>query len=219
MSILLLITACCLPSSFTSLPSAEGPFQGPLDPGVKKKVRERRLILPGVSNVPPPPEPAVTSSQCGDIDDGGPVGGPGCITADLSCGETIVGHTKGGVRRFDTDWWESNFCWPATVDHDGGDERVYRLVMPEGEWRAFVWMDSPCADLDLMAARWDGDDCPPDGVHVTHCESNLGVVRGIGDERIELVHQGQATWYIVVEGKDENEGAFGLHVQCRKGLN
>lgn len=218
MSILLLLAACCVPSSFTSLPSVEGPFVGPLNPGARVKLRERRLILPGVSNVPPPPEPAVTSSQCSDIDDGGPVSGPGCITSDISCGETIVGHTKGGVRRFDTDWWESNFCWPATEDHDGGEERVYRLVMPEGEWRAFVWMDSPCADLDLMALRWnEGDDCPPEGVHVTHCESNL--VRGVGNERIELVHQGQATWLIVVEGKDQQEGPFGLHVQCRKGLN
>jgi hypothetical protein len=217
MSILLLITACCLPSNLTTLPSAEGPFEGPLVPNAPKKVRERRLILPGVSNVPPPPEAAVTSSQCGDLDNGGRPAGPGCITSDISCGETIVGHTKGGVRRFDTEWWESNFCWPATEDHDGGEERVYRLVMPEGEWRAFVWMDSPCADLDLMAARWNEDDCPPDGVHVTHCESNL--VRGTGDERIELVHQGQATWLIVVEGKDQQEGAFGLHVQCRRGLN
>src|SRR5687767_14981868 len=92
--ILLLLFGCsCLPSNWFTLPSEEGPFKDPLVPGAHKKLRERRLILPGVSNVPPPPEAAVTASQCDDISNGGPVAGPGCITSDITCGETVIGHT------------------------------------------------------------------------------------------------------------------------------
>ncbi|MEQ1504751.1 MAG: hypothetical protein ABMB14_21110 [Myxococcota bacterium] len=205
----------------SSLPSEQGEFTGPRHAGEKLELRERKpllpAILPGVSTTPPRPEAAITSAQCGDIADGGPVNGPDCVTDTISCGQTIVGHTVGGVRRYDSRWYEKNFCWPRTIDHDGGEERIYRLVMPEGEWRAFLWMDSPCADLDLFAFKWAGDDCPTDGASsVTPCEGNI--VEGVGNERLELVHQGTATWLVVVEGAGDAEGAFALHVQCRKGL-
>ncbi|MEQ1568352.1 MAG: hypothetical protein ABMA64_22135, partial [Myxococcota bacterium] len=157
--------------------------------------------------------------MCGDIPDGGPVAGPGCITDTIHCGETVIGHTRGGTERFDTRFYESHFCWPATEDHEGGDERVYRLDVPEGEWRTFVWMDSPCADLDLFAMKWDGDDCPPAGANFSICEGNL--VKGIGPERVELVSQrstGPTTWYVVVEGRGDAEGAFAIHTQCRPGV-
>lgn len=208
-----LATGCCTP-----LQSEEGPFQGPRTPGEKLKVRERKplLILPGTSTTPPPPEPAVTRGQCGDVSDGGPVNGPDCVTQKISCGETVIGHTRGGVQRFDGRWYERNFCWPNTIDHNGGDERVYRLEMPEGEWRAFVWMDSPCADLDLFAMRWNERQCPTDANDVTHCEA--AIVSGPGQEKVELVHQGKATWLLVVEGAGDEEGLFALHVVCREGL-
>lgn len=212
MSLVPLLLAGCF-----TLPSEEGPFQGPLKPSLPVKLRERRHILPGFSSAPPPPEPAVTSSQCEELEDGGPVNGPGCVTSRISCGETIVGHTGGGVRRFDTKFYEKKFCWPATEDHDGGEERVYRLDMPDGEWHAFVWLDTPCADLDLFALKWNGDDCPTMGHNVAQCEANLKA--GARQERVDLVHQGQATWFLVVEGKRDEEGPFALHVQCRPGLN
>ncbi|MBX2800251.1 MAG: hypothetical protein KTR31_21405 [Myxococcales bacterium] len=200
-----------------TLPSEEGAFDGDIEPNLKMKVRERRHVLPGMSSTPPPPEEAVTSGQCGDLTDGGPVAGPDCVTATISCGETVIGHTRGGVDQFDTAFWEKKFCWPATVPHDSGDERVYRLEMPDGEWRAYVWLDTPCADLDMMAALHTGDTCPTLGHNVRRCES--GLQKGSGQrEMMELVHQGKATWYIVVEGSGDDEGAFALHVQCREGL-
>lgn len=211
----------CMPLAFSprscmTLPSKEGPFTGRRKPGEKLKVRERQSILPGTSTTPNPPEPAITSDNCDDIRDGGPVSGPDCVTASISCGETVIGHTRGGVKRFDSRFYEKNFCWPSTVDHEGGDERVYKLVMPEGEWRAYVWMDSPCADLDLIAMNWNDKQCPSPSAGIQRCEANI--VEGVGDERVELVHQGQATWLLVVEGADDEEGAFALHVMCRKGL-
>jgi hypothetical protein len=208
-----------LPGCCVTLPSSEGPLEGPRKPGEKLKVRERRplVILPGTSSEPPPPEAVVTSSNCGDVSSGGPVSGGDCVTQRISCGETVIGHTRGGVNRFRTRWYEQNFCWPGTVDHDGGDERVYRLDMPEGEWRAFVYLDSPCADLDLLAMRWNESTCPSPGTSVTHCEANL--VTGAGREKVELVHQGKATWLLVVEGADDEEGLFAVSVVCREGLH
>lgn len=212
-------TGCCglvsMDSCLTTS-SPEGPLKGPLVPNFKFGLRERQWILPGVDTSPPPPEWGVTSSNCGDLEDGGLVNGPGCITNEISCGETVIGHTKGGVQRFDSKFYEKKFCWPFTVNHDGGDERVYRLVMPEGEWKAFVTLDTPCANLDLVAIKWDGDDCPTMSANVPQCEANFDVKSS--REVVELVHQGQATWYLVVEGRDDEEGAFALHVQCRPGL-
>jgi hypothetical protein len=202
--------------SCTTWSSPEGPYTGPLIPNFKFGVRERQYILPGTDTSPPPPERVITSSNCEDLQDGGPVGGPGCITSDISCGETIIGHTVGGVRRFDSKFYEKKFCWPYILNHDGGEERIYRLVMPEGEWKAFVTLETPCANLDLIAMKWSGDECPTMGSNVPQCEANIDVKSD--REVVELVHQGQATWFIAVEGQREEEGAFALHVQCRPGL-
>jgi len=213
MTLLLALTGCCVPLTW---PSEEGAFDHDLTANLKLKTRERQWLLPGVNSTPPPPEPAVTSGQCDELSDGGPVAGPGCITSTIQCGDTIIGHTAGGVDRFDTRFYEKKFCWPGTVQHDGGGERVYKLEMPSGEWRAFVWMDSPCADLDLFALKWDGDDCPTEASMVRQCEAVLKA--GKKQELVELVHQGEATWYVVVEGRGAEEGAFALHIACREGL-
>ena len=62
-----------------------------------------------------------------------------------------MGHTIGGVQRFDSRFYEKQFCTPRITNHDGGNERVYTLEMPEGDWTAYVTLDSPCADLDVAA--------------------------------------------------------------------
>jgi hypothetical protein len=54
------------------------------------------------------------------------------------------------------------------------------------------------------------------GANIPRCEANLDVKSD--REVVELVHQGQATWMLVVEGRGEEEGPFALHVQCRPGL-
>lgn len=189
-----------------------GPHEGPVQANLVRPVHPRTGWLGNTVA----PEPAIEAQHCAALDHGGPVMGPDCVTATVGCGDTIVGHTRGGVDQFPTAAWEQHFCWPATVDHDSGDERVYRLDLPDGEWRASVWLDSPCADLDLMALRHHGDTCPTLGHTVPQCESMLK--EGPVGEHIELVSQGKASWYLVVEGRGAAEGAFALQVECRPGV-
>ena len=141
---LLFLVACDF-----SLPSQEPAPEGPLDLGAQP-ARERTPILPGIlSNPIPAPEPGLSRSQCNELQSGGPT--EGCITGEIHCGETVVGHTRGGVKVFDTAFYEAKFCTPATTEHAGGDERVYRFKMPEGKYTAVATLDTPCADLDLAA--------------------------------------------------------------------
>jgi hypothetical protein len=163
----------------------------------------------------PPPSP-IAEANCHDVVDGGDVNGPGCLTAVIKCDQTVIGNTVGGVDLYDTKWYEAHQCTPAVTNHDGGDERVYRLDVPEGDWSAFVTMYSPCADLDVAAYLWTDSGCPPQDAPTGRCEENR--VAGRQDERLTLVTQHQASWYIVVEGVDEQEGLFALTVQCRPRL-
>ena len=165
---------------------------------------------------PDDPRAGITESQCEEVPDGDPPAGPDCITGVLSCGDTIVGTTKGGGSRYTTKFYESNQCTPATTNHDGGDERVYRFDFPEGDWHANVYLDTPCADLDLAAMAFNGDVCPTTADSTMRCE--MWPKPRNKTEKVRLVSRGAPTWYIAVEGKDEEEGAFAIRVECEKGL-
>jgi hypothetical protein len=193
-----------------TLPSDTPKPEGTPEPG-PFPLRERKVLLPGTIKGPPPPDAAVTSGECSEIEDGGPVHGPDCITAEIKCNETVIGHTRGGTRNFDTKFYEQKYCWPATIQKDGGDERVYRLKIPE-QTRAYVTLDTPCADLDVMAMKWSGDVCPTATHRVAQCEQ----LRKDGTSREQLIFEGiNATeWLVVVEGVGDAEGPFALHVQC-----
>lgn len=181
-------------------------------------VRERVAILPGSISWPPPAEPGLTAGQCRDLTDGGPVQSDGCITAVIGCNQTVVGHTRGGIKRYDTRFYESHFCTPALTHHDQGDERVYRLDVPGGDHIAVVTLDTPCGDLDMAAFRWKDSTCPRADHVFDHCE--MWPETGTKREQVRLVSQGDGTsWYIVVEGKDDgDEGAFSLTTQCKEGV-
>jgi len=174
-------------------------------------------VLPGTNTGPAAPDEAVTADMCDDMEDGGPVNGPYCITADIQCDETVVGHTIGGTKRFDSRFYDHMQCTPMTTDHDGGDERVYRLQMPEGEWTATVWLDTPCADLDVAGmVSPSADSCPTPTSHVPRCD--MWPARRGKREKLVLVSQKPTTWLLVVEGKDDEEGPFALHVVCEEGF-
>lgn len=184
-------------SSTGSAPAAVGVFE--------------RLISQG----PPPPEVAIRADECEAVTSPPPTND--CITGEIRCDEVVRGHTNGGVRRFDTEFYRRQFCTPDTTDHNGGEERIYRLVMPKGEWHAEVWLDTPCADLDLAAMRWQGSTCPAPGASLAQCD--MWPRNGTEREHVQLVSQTESEWLLVVEGKGKEEGAFALHVQCFPGLH
>jgi hypothetical protein len=162
------------------------------------------------------PEAGVNSDHCDDIENGGPVEGNTCVTETIECGQTIIGHTIGGVNRFDSRFYEAQFCTPRLTNHDGGDERVYLLKVPEGDYTAVATLDTPCADLDLAAMRYNGDDCPTKSHNINQCE--MWPKDGTAREQVRMVSKHEGIWYIVVEGKNDQEGVFSLTVMCRRGL-
>ena len=134
-------------------PDADDPFADPDDvPGLApgsvvavpeitdaQKAEWRKTGRSTNVSQPEMPPPRISPDQCEDIADGGPLAeGEDCVTAEIKCEESIIGHTAGGVEQFDSRFYEKKRCWPRTRDHDGGGERIYRLEMPEGEWRAWA---------------------------------------------------------------------------------
>lgn len=195
---------------------------GPVQAGQTSQAQEQggiagaasKLIRQGHRNGPPPPAPGITAGQCNDMSDGGALmGGSSCITGVLECGQTITGHTGGGVTQFDSEFYAKKFCTPQTTDHSGGGERIYKLHL-EDPTVAVVTLDTPCADLDLFGVKWPDrsstPECPNIGHNIKQCEAN----RKDGTTREEIRLNTDGDWLIVVEGVDANEGAFALTVQC-----
>ncbi len=201
------LTACEF--GFT-LPSEDPYPEGPARPS-KTDIRTRRAILPGTLKGPPPPDQGIRTYQCDDMTDGGAVKGPSCVTDTITCGQTVVGHTRGGSNNFTTRFYEKQYCWPATVQKDGGDERVYRFELPE-QTRAYIVLDTPCADLDVAAIKWNGSECPSEANRVTQCD----MLRKDGNERETVIIEAiqPTSWLLAVEGVGSEEGAFALTVQC-----
>jgi hypothetical protein len=208
-----LVMACSVPS----LPWSEEP-ETPVAPIAVTPPKPPISAGPQPVTLGPDEPPfAATEDNCDDLQDGGPVQGPDCVTAEVKCGEVVYGHTLGGTNRFTTKFYERWRCAPATTNHDSGDERVYLLRMPEGEHHVDVWLDTPCADLDLAVMRVkEFQACPDLDTLVPTCD--MWPKPGRKREHVELSVQGKTDFLLVVEGKNAEEGAFALTVQCGDGL-
>jgi len=168
------------------------------------------------------PPVGITSSQCTEITEGGPVNGPGCITSEIRCGETIVGHTRGGVNKFNSEWYDESTCWPNTRNHNGGDERLYRFDpdangIPARFWANF-WFDTPCdKDVDFTVFRTtDRSNCPTE--FTPNCDTsnpNTKANRTRRHQRV-MVDPGEV-WYVLIEGANETEGPFAVTLTCELG--
>jgi hypothetical protein len=168
------------------------------------------------------PPPGLTRDQCKEITDGGPVKGPGCVTDEIKCGQTIVGHTRGGVNKFSTQWYDDSTCWPATRSHKGGDERLYRFDpdangIPARFW-ANIWFDTPCErDIDFTVFRTsDRSDCPT--APTPNCDMSSPFKpqdRTRRNQRV-LIDPGEI-WYVLIEGADDKEGPFSVTFNCELG--
>lgn len=172
------------------------------------------LILPGHITMPGEPPVMFASSECAASTDGGPVI-DGCMTAELHCGDVVKGNTRGGVKKVDTRFYEKNFCTPATTKHDDGDERIYKLVVPDPQTRVIAYLDTPCANLDLAAWHDDnGSTCPTLEGDATPCE--MSVKKG-SRKFVDIRDNVPRTYWLVVEGQGADvDGGFSLSIQCEK---
>jgi hypothetical protein len=166
---------------------------------------------------------ALTGDQCSTVETGDRNVGPACVTRDISCGETIVSHTVGGGSHFDTKFYEAATCWPGTRNHNGGDERLYRFVVNKSDFggqrfRATLSFDSPCANLDVSWMRTLGNrvTCPSlDDMKA--CDMLNTAKLGAADNSravVGITMDPGEVYYFLVEGPDEQEGAFALSLDC-----
>lgn len=170
-------------------------------------------ILPGQVTKPGEPPVAMTRDEGAGLTDGGPIV-DGCMTAELHCGDVVKGHTRGGAQKLDTRFYEKSFCTPATTQHDGGDERIYKLVVTEPQTRVLAYLDTPSADLDIAAFReTSGSTCPDPAGNIPRCEM---MVKAGARKFVDIRDNDPTTYWIVVEGKGDAEGPFGLSIQCEK---
>ena len=175
----------------------------------------------------PGPAPGIVASQCNELTDGGPLAGPDCVTAEIACGQTIVGHTRGaGVNQYDTEFYEAKRCWPGTRNHDSGDERVYRFVFDEDpvtkgkkSTRAIINFDTPCADLDLTYMNVVGkrSQCPTVNDRVQTCDMINFKNSPRRESRLDMF--AGEVWYFLVEGANDAEGGFSLTLECETTRN
>jgi len=194
--------------------------QAPQDTAGEASARPGLASVLGLGASGPPP--GLTADQCQDVPQGGALAGPDCVTRDIACGQTLVDHTRGGVNRYDTRFYERNACWPATRDHSGGDERVYRFIADdtprfqagEQRQRVTVYFDSPCADLTFTKMLGQSPDACPDAP-ARLCDSANPFYREAGSRNIVnlTVDRGEV-YYFVVEGADDAEGAFAITLEC-----
>lgn len=169
-------------------------------------------VQPGKITKPGEPPIGLLKDSCGGMTDGGPVI-DGCMTAEVHCGDVIVGHTRGGAQKLGTKFYEKYFCTPGTTNHDGGDERIYKLVVDKPQMRVLAYLDSPCANLDIAAFReGTGSTCPDVNGSIPRCEMQ---VKKEARKFVDIRDNDPTSYWIVVEGQGEaDEGAFSLSIQC-----
>ncbi|MFT7521550.1 MAG: hypothetical protein ACI9MC_003701 [Kiritimatiellia bacterium] len=170
----------------------------------------------------PTPEQAFRGDTllCDKVPEGQPLAGPDCATAEITCGQTIVGHTKGGVNRYDTRFYERNFCWPGTRNHSGGDERVYmfdankspRFRAGDKRQRVSVTFNSPCADLSFTHMLGQINVCPTDSSRI--CDTANPFTRKNDRSHTNITVDANEVYYFLVEGADDAEGAFSITLEC-----
>lgn len=134
-----------------------------------------------------------------------------CITAEIECSETVLGHTGGGADGWSNGFYQAHYCTPMPKGY-GGTERVYRFVAPAHS-TVSIDLETPCAELDLFAINWSGKGCPTEAHNAGTCDSDVSP----GDGHIELYQdKTPRTYLIAVDGKDGSEAPFTLNISCHQ---
>ena len=150
--------------------------------------------------------------ECGTIKAARTPRGKDCVTAELACGDSIVGTTEGGLSEYDDHFYSGDSFCSALPDNYSGSERAYRFAMPANA-EAVIVLDSACGgDMDLIAMRWpETESCP----NIHHSLGQCDEDDSKGDGRLELYSdKRERNFILVVEGKDGIGGEFGIKIDC-----
>lgn len=147
-----------------------------------------------------------------DTPDPGSIGGLAvCETDELFCGDFIRGTTVNGSTQYSQDEYsEANFGGISNWD---AAERIYYFRQNEGVNVRFV-LYTPCRDLHLfMCLGWEC--ATEEAIRPGDCSEALtrneegGYYRDIPGPGI-----GTREFEVIVEGRDGDEGNYGLEVIC-----
>ena len=133
-----------------------------------------------------------------------------CMPRAIECGDTITARIGDGNSFFDDEIYVSKFC--GTHENYGGAEAIYTLLLPE-RTEAIISLDTSCADLDLVALRWEETDrCPGISDRITTCE--MDQIHETAEIKIQTINRPERH-LVVVDGPAADNDAFQLQVACR----
>ncbi len=167
----------------------------------------------GTGTTPTGPIPPDLQGECGELFETpspGSGGLPGCVTADLACGDTVRGTLRGGSTSFSN---ESDRAWEQCSgqgpfgDDLTGPERVYR-VDTTGHSYASVHLVS-CETVQLLWYQ-TAQECPQE----TLGACSYVTVDGSRDQSEDIVLSGSGILWFVVEGLAGSDGNYELSVEC-----
>lgn len=135
-----------------------------------------------------------------------------CVSASVSCGETVEATLAGGLSDWVAADYTGAFCFTNFEQNDyEGPERIFALELAAGT-NATVTLHTPCADLDLSAVRWERDLCPDAGDPLSDCEGSDDA----GDDSVSFSWDDTSHWLIIVDAKTAADGDanFRVSVEC-----
>ena len=139
-----------------------------------------------------------------------------CGTAFIQSENPVLGTTLGGVNYFDTEHYGPQsgwFCTPGPRGDYLSSERVYLFTHPGEGQNCQVYLESPCADLDLFTLRYNPytsvpPSCPESGELNIQCEESTNPGPGFDEEIDHLYEQDQMMYMIIVDAPTPNEAWF-----------
>ena len=133
-----------------------------------------------------------------------------CSETTIECGDVITARIGSGTSRFDYEFYRNNHC--GTLDNAyQGNDAIYHLEVPAFT-RAVVFLETPCAHLDLAQFRWlDPTQCPTAQHSVPECE----IDQKCETPRVAISTVGSPESHLlVVDGVEEDDGVYRLSVEC-----
>ncbi len=139
----------------------------------------------------------------------------GCVSDTLTCGDSVVATTMGGNSVMDDRDYLAWFCTPFPEGEYAGAERTYNVTVPAGQSATFT-LESPCAELDIFALRWElwmnNELCPEYGNSVIECEADDS--RDGGSITVYADPTRETNYLVIIDGRQGEQEAFALDITC-----